>query len=396
MSPLPISLQSPSPPSPSATIERRPFPSTVRPRVAHVVLSLDVGGLERVVVDLVRAGSGAATIICLERPGQLAAQAEALGAAVVSLGKPAGLRPRLVGKMAELMRRFRPDVVHTHQIGALLYAGPAARRAGVPVVVHTEHGKHYASRWRTRVLGRWAAGYADRFFCVSADIRREVIRHRIVAASKAVVAPNGVDVARFAARDGRAALRAELGFSPDAFVVGTVGRLAEVKRQDVLLDAFARLSTQHPNARLLLVGDGPLRGDLEARSATLGVSGLVTFAGYQDRPDRFYAVMDAFALTSRSEGMPLSVLEAWAAGLPVVVSRVGGLPELVTEGQTGLLFPAGDVAACAAALGRVASAGVAAALGAAGQDVVRHRFDVRVMADAYQQSYRELLTLPRS
>ena len=94
--------------------------------------------------------------------------------------------------------------------------------------------------------------------------------------------------------------------------------------------------------------------------------------------------------------MPLSVLEAWAAGLPVVVSRVGGLPELVTEGQTGLLFPAGDVVACAAALGRVASAGVAATLGAAGQDIVRRRFDVRVMADAYQQSYRELLTLPRS
>src|SRR5262249_21327275 len=129
-----------------------------------------------------------------------------------------------------------------------------------------------------------------------------------------------------------------------------VGRLSEVKCHDVLLRTFARLERQLPGAHLLLVGDGPLRTDLAQLAQRLGVAGQVRFAGYQAQPERFLQVMNVFALTSRSEGMPRAVLEAWAAGVPVVASRVGGLPELIADGQTGLLFPPGDENALARAL----------------------------------------------
>jgi sugar transferase (PEP-CTERM/EpsH1 system associated) len=362
--------------------------------VAHAVLFLDVGGLERVVLDLVRDGrtrGQRVSVLCIERPGTLAPAAAELGARVVCAGKPRGFRPDHIAELATLLRRVRPDVLHTHQIGALFYAGPAARRAGIPVVVHTEHGKQYASNWRRRLVGRLAGRYARRYFCVSADVAREVRDYRIVAPGKVAVVPNGIDVDRFA--------RAEpadpgdgLGIQPGARVIGTVGRLTEIKRQDLLIRAFARVAARHPAARLLLVGDGPLRNALETLTTTLGVGDRVTFAGYRDRPERFLRLMDVFALTSRSEGMPLAILEAWASGLPVVASRVGGVPEVVADGRTGLLFPPGDEAALATHLERLLTDPVAArALGDAGRAEVREKFDVRTMCDTYQRYYRALL-----
>jgi glycosyltransferase involved in cell wall biosynthesis len=363
--------------------------------VCHVVLSLGVGGLERVILDLAREGPSrgqGVSILCVERPGALAPAAESLGVPIACAGKTPGFRPDVVPRITTLLRRIRPDVVHTHQIGALLYAGPAARRARVPLTVHTEHGKHYAGRWRMRLIGRMAGRYARRYFCVSADIVREVRDHRLVPRAKLALIPNGIDTQRFAAPADGSLVRREAGVLPGAFVVGTVGRLATVKRQDVLLRGFARLTAGGVAAHLLLVGDGPKREDLQVLAARLGVAGRVTFAGYTDRPERFLAAMDAFALTSDSEGMPLSVLEAWAAGKPVVASRVGGVPELIADGRTGLLFPAGDDAALSDRLRwLVHNRSLACALGEAGRSLVQDRFDTRVMADAYEQHYRELM-----
>ena len=374
-------------PARKSTADGRPL------HVCHAVLRLDVGGLERVVLDLVRESGRdghRATVLCLERPGTLAQAAAELGARVICADKPPGFRPELVGRIADLLRADRPDVLHTHQCGALLYAGRAARRAKVPVVVHTEHGKHYADRWRTRFLGRFAARAARRVFAVSEDIRRELRDCGIVPPGKVACVPNGVDVDRFEVTDHRTSLRREFGLPADVPVIGTVGRLTALKRQDVLLQGFARL--QLPTARLLIVGDGPAREELVNLAARLGVTDRVVFAGYRERPERALAAMDAFALTSDSEGMPLAILEAWAAGKPVVATRVGGVPELIADGRTGLLFPAGDDAALARLLDRLlADPLLAARLGAAGRQTVRDRYDTRVMAATYLRHYRDLL-----
>jgi glycosyltransferase involved in cell wall biosynthesis len=364
-------------------------------KVAHVVMSLNCGGLERIVLDLVREGRKVqqdVSVISMERPGPLSSQVAELGGTLVCLNKPLGVRPGLIWTLKGVLEQLRPDVLHTHQIGSLFYAGLAARAARVPLVVHTEHGKLLAGRWRQRWLGWLAAHLADRFFCVTQDVAQEVTALRVVPGSKVHVVPNGIDTARFAPSDGRAGLRVSLGIPPGVPVIGTIGRLTEVKCQDVLLRGFARLRTEVPDAHLVVVGDGPLLDTLRQLAATLALREAVHFPGYQAQPERYLQLMDVFALTSRSEGMPLAVLEAWAAGVPVVASRVGGLPEMVDEGGTGLLFPAGDdVALADAFLELVREPGRARQMGEAGRRHVRSRSDVSVMANSYQRHYLELL-----
>lgn len=370
--------------------------------VTHAVLSLDTGGLERIVIDLIRQAASrgqTVSVLCLERPGTLAAQAVALGARLICVGKPPGFHPTVRPAITEALRALRPDVLHTHQVGALFYAGPPARALGVPVTLHTEHINNirkadagYFRRQRMSWLWWWAARAAARFVCVSADIAAEMAARRIVPKHKLAVTLNGINTEPFEAPLDRAEMRGSLGIPADAPVIGTVGRLNEVKRQDLLLRAFATVRASVPDARLLLVGDGPMRGELEALAAQLGVAACVHFAGYQSRPEQYLRVMDVFALTSRLEGLPLAILEAWAAGLPVVASAVGGVPDLLTDGRDGLLFPSGDEAALTGSLFRLLGDPEAAqALGAAGREVVLARYDLRRMAADYDRHYRELL-----
>ena len=373
-------------------------------RVAHVVLSLDIGGLERIVADLVRVGRALGqipSVICLERPGTLAAQVETLGVPVLCANKPPGLRLETIGRIRELLRQLKPDVVHTHQIGALIYTGPAARREKVPAVVHTEHinnvAKHHSLNKRARVRLLWglAGSYADRFCCVSDDIADAVKAYRTVPGRKVVVVLNGIDTETFATQEGSESVRRDLGIPQGVPVIGTVGRLNEVKRQNLLIRSFAQVSNHDAKPHLLLVGDGPERQRLQQLADALGLTDRVHFAGYQSRPEHFLHAMDIFALTSRLEGMPLAILEAWAAGLPVVASRIGGVPKMIAQGQTGLLFDSGDEAALTEAMnGLLAHPDEARRLGEAGRDYVRSRFDLRVMAETYERHYRDLLRSP--
>jgi glycosyltransferase involved in cell wall biosynthesis len=282
-------------------------------------------------------------------------------------------------------------VVHTHQIGALFYAGPAARAAGVPVVVHTEHG-HHEYRGRTRWMAWWAARYAQRVFCVSADIASSVVDRGTAPLSKVQVVSNGIDVASFANTGRGRDVKRSLGIPSDAPVIGTVGRLNEIKRQDVLIHSFELLKSTEHQAHLLFVGDGPMRRSLCRLAEDLGLEQRVHFAGYQDDPAPFLNAMNVFALTSRSEGMPLCVLEAWAAGLPVVASRVGGIPELIEHGCNGLMFEKGDVAGLSTHLtSLLTDPERACRMGQAGRERVVARFDVSVMANEYDRHYQELL-----
>jgi glycosyltransferase involved in cell wall biosynthesis len=361
--------------------------------VVHGVLSLDVGGLERCVLSLVTAGRKAGqrvTVACVERPGTLAPAVEAAGGAVVSLGKPPGRHPQVIDAARTLLAGLAPDVVHTHQLGALVYLGPAA---GVPVL-HTEHGNQFArdgfmDRLKGRLLWRRTAGLAGLVCCVSAEIAAALGRWRTVHRDKLEVVSNGVDVDALAGGDGSRA-RAELGIPADAPVVGTVGRLAEVKRQDLLLRAAAGLAKRWPALRVLLVGDGPERGRLEGLANELGVA--AHFAGYQSDPANYLAAMDVFALTSRSEGQPVALLEAWAAGRPVVATAVGGVPAVVADGDTGLLVPSGDAGAVAAAVGRLlADRSLAATLADRGRAAAGERYSLAGMAAGYEARYRRLI-----
>jgi sugar transferase (PEP-CTERM/EpsH1 system associated) len=365
-------------------------------RVTHVALSLDVGGLERNIVNQVRLGQGLGqqvSVICLERSGTLASQVEALGAPVICLHKRPGLRLELIGRMKQALRRLRPHIAHTHQIASLLYTGLAAKPAGVPVVVHTEHGKErYADRMRTRWLGRLAGRYTSRFFCLSKDMAAAVQSHGIVPPRKIKVILNGIDTICFQQRGQEKNLREALGIPLDAPVVGTVGRLTSVKQQHLLLRAFKQILDKVPRVHLLFVGDGPLLADLRRLARDLAVESVTHFAGYQSQPQRYLHVIDIFALTSASEGIPQALLEASAAGIPVVSSRVGGVPEVVDHGRTGLLFDNGDhqgLAHCLMAL--LNDDKLARRLAEAARLRVESTFHIGRMASEYHRQFLELL-----
>jgi glycosyltransferase involved in cell wall biosynthesis len=316
-----------------------------------------------------------------------------LGAEVLCVDKRSGLRPGAIRRLGAAFRKVRSDVVHTHQVGSLIYAGPAAMATGCPVV-HTEHGKHYGGEPRKIILGRLAGLFASRFLSVSDDIASEVEKCHLVPRRKIGVVSNGIDTARFGPRTDREVTRSDLGIPPDSFVIGTVGRLNEVKRQDRLVRAFARISPGNPAAHLLLVGDGPLKEDLRRLAVELHVEPRVHFAGYQTEPERFLGVMDVFALTSRSEGMPLAILESWAGGVPVVASRVGGVPEMIEDGVTGLLFEPDDEDTLVSAISRlIVDSQFGSEIAAAGLLKVREKYDVRTMAANYERHYREVLKL---
>jgi glycosyltransferase involved in cell wall biosynthesis len=373
--------------------------------VAHGVLALDVGGLERVVLSLIRAGrqqGHRVSVVCVERPGALAAEAEAAGARVVSLDKPPGRLPAFVGRAQIALADLEPDIVHSHQIGAAWYLGQAARSLDRVPVIHTEHGNEFvrAAGWwkalKARLFFYQTAKFVDRFCCVSNEIASAVTRWRTVPRAKVEVVPNGIPTGAGADSTPPSAVRASLGIPEGAPVVGTVGRLSEVKRQDLLIRAVARLRATVLNVHLLFVGDGPERGRLEALVGSLGLAAQTRFAGYQSRPEQYLRAMTVFCLTSRSEGFPVSLLEAWLAGVPAVCSAVGGIPAVLTNEVDGLLFPSGDASALVSALERVVNdPALRARLAAAGERVVCERYSLERMASEYEARYRALVEARR-
>lgn len=361
--------------------------------VMHVTLSLDYGGLERVVLHLAKQAERLkqrVSLLCLERPGALAERAEALGATVYCIHKPAGLKLGTIKDVHQAIEPLRPDILHTHQIGALFYAGPAARQLKVPVIVHTEHGKQIRG-WKQKALAWWAARYAQRFYCVSADIQQGLAGSEVPQHKMEVIA-NGIDVAQLQQPVDTAALRQAWNIPQDAKVIGTIGRLTGVKRQDLMLEVFTLLLKSVPDCYLLLVGDGEDRQKLEAQAVSLGVAEKVRFTGFQSDPGKFLHLMSAFLLTSESEGMPLSLLEAWAVGVPVLAFAVGGLPELIQDGETGFLASFGDVKKMADQVDTLLhDADLTKNIVQRCREKVEHDFDVATMADQYDRRYRELL-----
>jgi glycosyltransferase involved in cell wall biosynthesis len=213
----------------------------------------------------------------------------------------------------------------------------------------------------------------------------------MVPVHKLEVVPNGIDTSRFPSRVDRNALRATIGIPPTSPVIGTLGRFDEIKRQDRLIHGFERALRQITDAHLLLVGDGPLGGDLCRLTKKLGIEGRVHFVGYQTRPEDYLSTMDVFALTSQSEGMPLAILEAWASGLPVVVTRVGGLTELVEDDRTGLLVdPEDEVSLAEALVGLIADPTRARRFGGEGRRCVESRYSLRRMCQEYHRLYLSL------
>ncbi len=310
-------------------------------------------------------------------------------------------------RLAKLIRRLRPQILHTHtaKAGAVgRIAALLAGRARPPIVVHTFHGHvllGYFGPVRTRffrLLERALARVSTRLIAVSPQVRDDLVALKVAPQEKFTVIRLGIELdERVELDDAREATRAEtrrvLGIAPDCFVVGWIGRMTGIKNTDVVLQAFGALRRRGVDAVLCLVGDGPDRDALERRAHDLGLMRHCLFLGYQEEVARFYAAFDAFLLASENEGTPVTTIESLAAGRPVVATRVGGVPDVVEEGVDGLLAEPHDVDGLAERLERLArDAELRARMGRAGCERVLSRYTVERLVDDVDALYRELLS----
>jgi glycosyltransferase involved in cell wall biosynthesis len=362
--------------------------------IAHVLSSFGQGGQERVAVDLARlqraAGHEVMAISIAPGPeGPVSTAFRAAGVVVETIAKRPRVDPSLPVRLAACLRRHRVDVVHTHNPHALIYGAPAAWLANA-VVVHSKHGMN-PDRQRRLWLRRAAATLVDAYVTVTPTLAKKALEQGDCDSACLHVVPNGIDVVRFAPDPvRRRAIREELGIPADVWVVGTVGRLAPEKDQALLIDAMAPLLGAR--RRLVIVGDGADGAALRARIAGIPGREYVHMLGERKDVESILASLDAFALTSRTEGLPLVLLEAMATGLPVLSTAVGGIPDLLEDGVTGFLVPAGQRAPLTDRLASLSTDGaLSRRVGAAGRQEVLERHAVDRMAKDYEALYERSL-----
>ena len=358
-----------------------------------------VGGAERLVVHLVERLSRerfAPVCICLESPlgTHYEARVRALGVPLYFLGKGAGASGGALRQLSALFRQYRPAVAHTHIIG-LNYAYPLMLRYRTPARVHTMHS--LAQHEVGVRVGAWVRTLAFRYriggvvpVAVADEVRMSI--QELYGYPDPPLIPNGIPTDEYAPDpDRRVQWRQAHGIEPHATVLTHVGRFAPPKNHALLIEAFAQVRSDAP-LYLLLVGSGELENAVREQVAGLGLQGRVRFLGVRADVADILRASDVFVLSSRWEGNPMSVMEAMAAGLPVVSTAVGGVPELVREGETGLLVPSEDAGALAQALQALVDDPVRRqAMGAtARQHAVAH-FDIRHTVRMYEELYERLL-----
>ena len=367
-------------------------------RVGFVLHALHVAGAEMLTVEIIhRLGDGLAPVVfCLDAVGELGQQLQKEGVPVVCLERRPGRDWGVARRLAGAVRERRIEVLHAHQYTPFFYAALARVLTGMsPRLILTEHGRHDPDPIRPlrRAANRLVLDrLADAVTAVSAFSGGRLRDVDGFAGKRIAVIENGIDVSRYAAVPDRTALRRRLGFSPERRYVAHVARCHPVKDQTTLIDAFREVAAARADVDLLLAGDGPLRPDLEAQARQLGIADRVRFLGVRrDVPDLLRAA-DVFVLTSRSEAASLTLLEAMAARLPVVVTNVGGNPEMVRDGKEGILVPRSDPRAVAQALLRLLDDPVEATrLGHAGAARVCTDYRIERTVDRYFQLYRSLV-----
>src|ERR671937_595478 len=384
-----------SPPRPQLPSERATTPEngTERPHGERVLMTITlggVGGAGTYVASLLPALAAEYDVtLATHGEGPVVAAARAAGIEHVPLRHvrwPINPLRDLLGlvEFVRVCRRLRPMVVHANTSKAGLLGLAAARVTGVPVRIFTAHGWPFHSYSGAARLHRWVHRLINRLatviVCVSESELHFGNEAGVCSPEKTVVIYNGVDV--------DAAVHADPGREPACVV--SVGRLKEPKQFTTFVRAIAKLEKRDVNA--LIVGEGPDRGEIEREIDRLGVRDRVVLTGERDDVPRLLADAGVFVLSTRAEGLPLSVLEAMAAGLPVVASDIGASRELVVDGETGFLFPRGNVDALATALERLLrDPGLRERLGAAGRTRVKQLFELGPFVEAHLQLYRRAL-----
>ena len=357
---------------------------------------MQVAGAEVLVVETIRRLGAriAPTVFCLDAVGPLGEQLRAEGVPVLAFDRKPGLDWSVFGRMAHEIRERQIDVVHAHQYTPFFYASIAARLARTRArLIFTEHGRHFPDvvSPKRRLANRLVFDrLANDITAVCEWSARSLAEKDGFTASRIRVIPNGIDIARYERREGREDTRRRLGLDPGRRYVVIVARFHPVKDHATLIAGFKAVADTRPDVDLLLVGDGPLRPEIERQVAGLGLTGRVSLVGVQSNVNEWLLASDIFALSSVSEAASITLLEAMACGLPAVVTAVGGNPELVRDGIDGVLVPRADSAGFSAAFLRLLdSPDLARSMGQSGAARVRQEFLMETTVTRYAALYAQ-------
>lgn len=359
-----------------------------RVRVVHLVSTLNMGGLEKVVYDLTRLADRDqfdVRVVCLGEVGALERMYADIDVPVTELRVLGnGILPS-IRALVRVLRRNPPDVLHTHNPSPHIAGAVAARCVGTKVVVHTKHGRNYPDEFRKVWANRIATWFSDQVVAVSQDSADVATKIERVASKKVLTIRNGIDLDRFSnvsSNAYRSPLRA----------IHVARLMYPTKDQKTLLRATRLVVDQEPQFQLEIVGDGPHRDEIEQLCDELNLRENVRFLGFRDNVQHYLAEAGLFVLSSLTEGLSLTLLEAMAMGLPIVATHVGGNPEVVDDGTTGLLVPPQSPRAMADAIvSLIRDPNRMIRMGLAGRARVEERFDLRKVIASYESLYMKLL-----
>ena len=388
-------------PSPLVRREIPPMPyMQPRPpiRVAFAVHVMQVAGAEVLIEQMIqRLGNRIEpTIFCLDSIGTIGERLSSQGVPVICLDRKRGRDFGVSWRMAREIRQRRIQIVHAHQYTPFFYSALAKipARNGFRLIF-TEHGRHYpdvVSPLRRAVNRLFLNRFADAINACCDFSARAIITNEGFTGSRVEVIKNGIELSAHQNRLSSSEVRRQLGLDPHRRYVTMIARFHPVKDHPMLLRAFAQVAKMREDTDLLLVGDGPLRSQLEREVKELGIESRVRFLGIRRDVPELLQAADLFCLTSVSEAASLTLMEAMAAARPVVVTNVGGNPEIVRDGIEGYLVPRGDSIACAEAMLKILSnPELAERMGTAGQERIRKLYTIQTTVEAYLQLYRRLL-----
>ncbi len=364
------------------------------PKVLHVITDAGWGGAERHTLALTTALTHRGhdcQIAYLVGDGYLAAAFASRGVRTTNLRARSWLDPVALARLARLARRERFDLLHGHLFPGEVFATLAALRLrGVPLICTKHNDEAFLRKWHFRMLHRVISYRASRTIAISDHVRRFTVETGTAHPSRVLTIRYGYDAP--AVLPTREASRAALGTPAEAFLVGAAGRLAAQKGHRHLIEAIPALVPEIPNLQVVIVGEGPMRPVLERRARQLGVDRHVRFPGFHPDVQSFLCGLDVFVMPSLWEGFGLVLLEAMAAGQPIVASKVSAIPEVIEDGVTGLLVPPAEPSALAQAILTLwREPAFREKLGNAGRERLRERFSLDQMVDETERVYAEVL-----
>ncbi len=365
-------------------------------RIAHVVDSLALGGLEKLVVDLAKVQKQQGhdiSVLCLSTcEGELASELRINGIDAIGLNKKSGFSLSLLRNIACICKRKRLEVIHTHNPVANFYGAIGGRMAGVKSIVTTRHGMgNYPFNKKREHIFKFSSLFTDKIIFVCNTARENFIRLRLANPKKSFVVYNGVHLKNFSKSNYKdaAKIREELNIKEEK-IIGTIARLDPVKDISTLIKAAKRLLQIEKKLKFLIVGDGPEYGRLQLLRDDLGLHESILFLGKRNDIAKLLSVIDIFVLPSISEGMSLTLLEAMAAGKAIVATKVGGNPEVIVNEKTGVLVPSKNEEELASAISSLLSdSQTLFFLGVEARKRAYELFDLKKMAENYYCLYQE-------